>query len=328
MMAGLQAGLAEAAGSGSARCAGCRERAPVGVVELAAVRRADGAFAVRLCGECLRRVHELIAEERAARMAARRFIAAEAGPESPLRGTGCAALGLPAVEMVLLEETLAGLDVPLRPAKDWGDVAGTRETVFARADLIPGPFPTAEAVLKRTVVVARPGSVEQALPLLRAGARDLLVAPLSRQQVIGALDRMGDGDALAGRDRETGIPSYRPAPRFGLPCHLVTVEPPAGVRGIDAYLLLRRFLRGYDRIGLDSGSLLPVAVYCAEAHLEAVLSRIRYLLGAGYEVGLLATVVEMPSLAEAWIDGLATTDRQRRGLAGPVFPRCNPPPGR
>jgi hypothetical protein len=75
-----------------------------------------------------------------------------------------------------------------------------------------------------------------------------------------------------------------------MPCHLVAVEPPEGVAGLEVFLTLRRFLRGFDRVGLDSGPLVPVALYCPEDNLERVMGRIKGVLGEGFQVRLLATV--------------------------------------
>ena len=42
--------------------------------------------------------------------------------------------------------------------------------------------------------------------------------------------------------------------------------------------LLRRFLRGYDDIGSDGGDGLRVFVYCPDAAVERVLTRLRGLV--------------------------------------------------
>jgi len=136
----------------------------------------------------------------------------------------------------------------------------------------------------RTVIVTEAAQLRDAVWALRAGAGDLLVAPVSRQQVLGMLDRLNDQFAVSGRDERTGLPAYYVRPRFGLPCHLVVVQPPPNVDPMDAVILLRRFLRGYDRIGVTSSGDVPVNIYCGDEHIEGVTRRIRTLFGPSYRI--------------------------------------------
>jgi hypothetical protein len=92
---------------------------------------------------------------------------------------------------------------------------------------------------------------------------------------------------VSGRNEATGLPSYWMRPRFGLPCHLVEVVPPAGEGSLDVFLVLRRFLRGYDRVGIADDGSLPAILYCSDEHIDGVVRRMRRLLGVGYQVRVL-----------------------------------------
>ena len=156
--------------------------------------------------------------------------------------------------------------------------AGSRREAFTLADSLP----ITERV--RVVVVASPEHLQDAADALRHGAADLLAAPLTRQQVTGAFDRLADPLAVRARDEATGLPVHWLRPRFGLPAHLVEVRPPAGERGLDVFLVLRRFLRGHDRIGVANDGSLHVIVYCSDTHIGGIVRRMRRLLGTQYAV--------------------------------------------
>ncbi len=277
----------------------------------------ESPLRLNACARCHAWTRDLVEEEMVAARAVRSFASIEAGP-GKTTGLRCVALGLSPAATAQLAATIDSLGGTLEHLQEWSQVHAPDQLIFAWADarLACHAASLPASLLDRTVVIADPAEIDHALVLMRAGARDLLVAPLSRQQVLGALDRMADPDAAAGRDTATGILSYRPAPRFGLPCHLVTIEPPDELRGIDAYLVLRRFLRGYDRVGLDSGSLLPVALFCDPRDLENVVGRIRAVLGPDCSVSILATVTEFPRLEEAWVDDLDPAALRRFGRAG------------
>ena len=252
------------------------------------IRIGDRPARYSLCQGCLRWVRDVVDEESIGRWSRRRT-AMEDGPP-PTTPVHCFAIGFPAAEQKILRDTLTSLGHSCAKSTFLTADVGAGEALFLYADARTVAHTLSLGTLARTVVVTSIGNIEMALGLMRRGASDLLVSPLSRQQIIGALDRLSDPEAFAGRDAETGLPSYRPEPRFGLPCHLVAIEAPEEVRGLDAFLVLRRFLRGYDRIGLDSGSLLPVSVFCPAEHLPRVMGRMQGVLGDGFELRVLASI--------------------------------------
>ncbi|MGE5596458.1 MAG: hypothetical protein ACM3S1_10555, partial [Hyphomicrobiales bacterium] len=55
---------------------------------------------------------------------------------------------------------------------------------------------------------------------------------------------------------------------------------------LDTFLVLRRFLRGYDRVGVASDGTLPAMIYCRAEHIDGVVQRMRTLLGPSAEVAI------------------------------------------
>jgi hypothetical protein len=278
----------------------CKALAPSWVmVELASGTRVFTAPLLRLgerpqkartCESCLRWFRGVIDEESVGRWTSRRGVSVDRPGGRQQRALHCHGVGLLPRDEAALRDTLQDLGHSYR---DTGSAQGENpDIVIIAADAFHEGATTefTPEILERTVVVASEGRAEAALEFMRAGARDLLVSPLSRQQVMGALDRLADPDAFAGRDAATGLPSYRPEPRFGLPCHLLAVEPPDETDPLDIFLTLRRFLRGYDRVGLDGDSLVPLIVYCPDDDLARVLERIQGVLGDDVPVRLLASI--------------------------------------
>lgn len=242
----------------------------------------------RMCVTCISWFRDVIDEESVARWTHRRRADVDQLHAQPQRPWVCEGTGLRPQDEEILKQTVSDLGHVYRDAGS--DPATAPDVVFVGAGAFAATTTLADGPLM--VVISPPNETTAAVGLMLAGASDLLVSPLSRPQVIGALDRLSDPDAFAGRDPETGLPSYRPEPRFGLPCHLVGIEPPEDVAGLDVYVTLRRFLRGYDRVGLDSGTLVPVVIYCPEANVERVIGRMKAVLGEGYDFSLLATMTE------------------------------------
>jgi hypothetical protein len=53
-------------------------------------------------------------------------------------------------------------------------------------------------------------------------------------------------------------------------------------RGGDIYevaWLMRRFLRGHDRIGVDRSGALFAHVFCPDEHIDEVVRRLSYIMG-------------------------------------------------
>lgn len=140
----------------------------------------------------------------------------------------------------------------------------------------------------RVVVVARPDTIDEAMDVLRLGAGDLLVSPLSDEQVAGALERLGE--AQRERQRETGLTVYgsNEPGAYELPSNTIQVDIPRNETLAGAILRLRRFIRGYDRIGVDASGAVRVVVYCPCEHAPVVMERIRVLLGEGTNLRVVA----------------------------------------
>jgi len=138
------------------------------------------------------------------------------------------------------------------------------------------------AVRARTVITARHDCMVDALGAMHAGARDILASPISAQQVSGALDRVFDPALPGERDANTGLPIFRTehlGPRYHLPCDPVSLvlRPTDDVPSL--ILLLRRFLRGYDRVGVDAQGRLMALVYVAPQDAASVFTRLATVLG-------------------------------------------------
>ena len=132
----------------------------------------------------------------------------------------------------------------------------------------------------RTVIVARSDAAPDAFAAMLEQAGDLLVSPLSPQQVAGAFDRLRDPRAIRGRDAATGLPRYRvDETRFGMPAHQISVSLHKGVTIQEAAIYARRYLRGYDRVGVDAQGDLRLQVYCPSENVPLVLKRLASLAG-------------------------------------------------
>lgn len=117
---------------------------------------------------------------------------------------------------------------------------------------------------------------------MRAGAADILASPLSPQQISGAFDRVYDAAMPRDRDTATGLRIFRRehfGPRYDLPCFPVTLalRPKDDVPAL--ILLLRRFLRGYDRLGIDQEGRLIALLYVAPENAATVVNRMSKVLG-------------------------------------------------
>lgn len=156
-------------------------------------------------------------------------------------------------------------------------------------------------VRARTVITARPDCMVDALAAMEAGARDILASPLSPQQVSGALDRVFDPSLPTERDSMTGLPIFRKehfGPRYNLPCFSVSLILRPGDDVPSLILLLRRFLRGYDRIGVDERGRLMALVYVPLEHADGVLGRMGKVLGERVRLEIAApAVAQLQSVA-------------------------------
>ncbi|MCC6380922.1 MAG: hypothetical protein IT304_00360 [Dehalococcoidia bacterium] len=259
----------------------------------------------RSCPACLSWFQELLNDESLARMG-RRGHAGEGQPPpgGRLQGFG---VGLTFEDDEVVRQALAAMGHTY-------STSSAREAPYAAGDphallfVAAGPTADAAAVLDaipradrgRTVVVARQGQAFAAMEALRRGGGDLLAAPLSRWQVAGTLHRLEDREAVAGRDPVTGLPVYRALARFGFPCQVLAVRPGPGVPSVDVFLSLRRFLRGYDRIGMNVDGTIPVHLYCEDAGVQRVVQRLGMLLGCSCAITVRERVAPLPTPSGGW----------------------------
>lgn len=157
------------------------------------------------------------------------------------------------------------------------------------------------AARPRVVVVARYDALEDLGSSLALGAGAFVTSPIDASQVTGAFARVRQ--ALAGRAAPrhpnlgvrilptTSTASERSSEMFG-----VTLK--NGTPVIEAAWLLRRFLRGYDRVGVDIHGAPKAQTFCAPGDSAKVMSRIHALLGERLELVHEGTVDTRQKLAQ------------------------------
>lgn len=158
--------------------------------------------------------------------------------------------------------------------------AGRKDRAFSFVASLP------ENLRASVAVIGRPDCMEDAIDALKLGAGDLLASPLSPQQVVGAMERLSETGALRERTKATGLPIYRADDRTG--GNLLTVKLGTGDELSLAALTLRRFLRGYDRVGEDGTGNLAALVYCPPEDMPAVVGRIEVVMGERAKVSFTA----------------------------------------
>lgn len=132
----------------------------------------------------------------------------------------------------------------------------------------------------RACVVARFETLGDAREALALGAAEMLVSPLSPQQLGGAAHRARERLTGAKVVRNgDGLPTLQPGPdRPGRPGQLLSITTPRHAT-METMWLLRRFLRGDDRVGFGQREGLVAQVFCPDDHVEAVRGRLIHLLG-------------------------------------------------
>lgn len=158
-----------------------------------------------------------------------------------------------------------------------------------------------ERARRRTVVVARIDALEDMANALALGAAEFATSPLTPQQVAAACDRIEaglDDERDAGK---AGLPIYARLPgNVPHPGQVIGVSVPASEDIREMAWLLRRFLRGYDRVGAREGGGLEITVYCPDDSIPRVLERLRTLLGRGVKLELEDRIeAEMPAVRAA-----------------------------
>ena len=86
--------------------------------------------------------------------------------------------------------------------------------------------------------------------------------------------------------------------RYNLPCFPISLILRPGDDVPSLILLLRRFLRGYDRIGVDERGRLMALVYVPLEHADGVLGRMGKVLGERVRLEIAApAVAQLQSVA-------------------------------
>jgi len=132
----------------------------------------------------------------------------------------------------------------------------------------------------RVVVVTGFHTLSDTVRALWMGAGDWLVSPLSLHQVAASVERVLRAEGRPSRCRMTGLPvlsrSWTADPP--VPRHMLRIEVQDGHDGMEVAWLLRRFTRGYDRVGVNDLGQLVLEVACPPADVTAVIARLRPLL--------------------------------------------------
>lgn len=145
----------------------------------------------------------------------------------------------------------------------------------------------AERARERTVVVARIDALEDMANALGLGAAEFITSPVTPQQVAAAFDRVAAGHDADREPGGGGLPVYARVPAATpQPGQVIDVTVPASEDIRETAWLLRRFLRGYDRVGAAPSGGLEVTVYCPDNAVQRVLERLRVLLGRGVKLQL------------------------------------------
>ena len=176
--------------------------------------------------------------------------------------------------------TVEGGVASMAPAETLFIAASTSTRSRRMIENLPSPRERA-----RVVVVGRSDAIDDAFEALRLGAGDLLVSPLSPQQVTGAYRRSQELQAGAARDPRSGLRVYgAEPPLFGMPANPIRITLKSPKLLFQTALLLRRFVRGYDRIGVDQHGELCVIAYCPPDHVAVIVERLSSFLGTDAQV--------------------------------------------
>ncbi|MGE0602003.1 MAG: hypothetical protein AB7J35_21765 [Dehalococcoidia bacterium] len=136
-----------------------------------------------------------------------------------------------------------------------------------------------QEVRGRFAVVAHTDQLRDAAGALRHGAREILASPLSPQQIVGAGVR-SFGSGSPGRDPGTGLMRLgSPLKLYGLSHSDVKVTPRNSVDPLEVVLLVRKFVRGWDEIGIDGGGNVVLRLYAERRDVELILGRLRFAIG-------------------------------------------------
>ena len=189
-------------------------------------------------------------------------------------------------DAAILSTTVTTMGYTLSSTDRWAEVAhfSAGRVVFAEASWLSkfiSRFPS--ELLGDIVAVARTDSLPAAWASQHAGVADVLASPLSPQQIVGAIGRLS---TLRGAERhpEIGLRVYRAAsPDFGMPAMLLRIAS-GKTDVVQSYFRLRRFLRGYDGLGVTPEGELAANVLAPALHADAILDRVKLIVGETIDV--------------------------------------------
>ncbi len=135
---------------------------------------------------------------------------------------------------------------------------------------------------QRMVVVSRFDSVSDMSGALLKGASHFVASPLTTQQIIGACKQMEERQrAAAWPQHSSGLSILRPSDWHAhVNRQVVQVQLQRSADRLETAWLLRRFLRGGDRVGLDEHGNLQALVDCPDEAANEVIRRMAYILGS------------------------------------------------
>ncbi len=238
----------------------------------------------RLCGYCAAWLQSVVHDPSAMRGASARQAEGPMGVWRSLIGASAATSRLSAMDSMVVATTVEAngfqsIELPVSRMPD-----ALREGYVGFVG--PGERSSEQLIQRlpaelsaRVAVVAHTDGLEDAVAAMRAGAAEFLASPLSPQQVAGAIDRLLGAAQATGRGPLLGLPKYQGQISDGygvaLPIAIRLLKPEHAAM---AALLLRRFIRGYDRVGEDGAGGLRAMVYCPPADLPLVVARLAPLL--------------------------------------------------
>lgn len=134
----------------------------------------------------------------------------------------------------------------------------------------------------RYAILCRPDQIADAQGALLLGAGELLSSPLSPQQVVGAAIRCSR-PGPAPHDSISGLPllddSEAPSSFTD-----IFAAPKPGEHPIEAALLLRKFLRGWDEVGGDGRGGVRARLAAGPEEAARVVERLGWVLGSTFRL--------------------------------------------
>lgn len=242
--------------------------------------RLQGERDFTLCPACFEVAQQRVEDESEARWERRRPGDRESRHLARTGAPRVVAEGLVAADTECIRDAalVAGLQFAARLPR----FASGKSICFAPAAAVPELMDGPDRP-HAVVAVASAADASQLAAALRAGAADFVASPLSKPQVRGALDRIGEAAVVRERDAATGLPCYYRVGRIGTGFQVITIDP--GLEDpVAVALVLRRFLRGSDRVGLGEHGCLEVHAACEDDVLPVVLRRLQHVLGAGHAI--------------------------------------------